>query len=153
MKIISGDLISLSKDGQFDVIVHGCNCFCTMGAGIAKAIKQTFPQAYAADLRTIKGDRAKLGTYSIASIKLQSSTLQIVNGYTQYDWRGTGVKVDYGAIDKLFSALKKSFSGKRIGYPLIGAGLAGGDWSHIAEVINERLEGENHTLVVLPRDK
>lgn len=33
MKYIIGDLLKLADDGQFDVIVHGCNCFNTMGAG------------------------------------------------------------------------------------------------------------------------
>ena len=35
MKIISGNLITLALEGHFDVIVHGCNCFGVMGAGIA----------------------------------------------------------------------------------------------------------------------
>jgi O-acetyl-ADP-ribose deacetylase (regulator of RNase III) len=35
MKEIEGDLIDLAKRGHFDVVTHGCNCFCTMGAGIA----------------------------------------------------------------------------------------------------------------------
>jgi O-acetyl-ADP-ribose deacetylase (regulator of RNase III) len=150
MKTVRGDLIALAKLSEFDVIVHGCNCFCTMGAGIAKLIRQEFPQAYAADLATTKGDSAKLGTYSMAQIQLQNATLQVINGYTQYNWRGVGVKADYDAIARLFAALKKDFAGKRIGYPLIGAGLAGGDWNQIAAIINEQLAGEDHTLVVLP---
>jgi len=32
----------------------------------------------------------------------------------------------------------------------IGAGLAGGDWEIISSIINEELEGEDHTCVVLP---
>jgi len=56
MKTIKGDLIALALSGKFDVIVHGSNCFCTMGAGIAKTIKETFPAAYRADLATKKGD-------------------------------------------------------------------------------------------------
>lgn len=39
MKVLHGDLISLALAGHFEAIVHGCNCFCTMGAGIAKAIR------------------------------------------------------------------------------------------------------------------
>lgn len=31
LNIISGDLIDLAKNGNFDVIIHGHNCFCTMG--------------------------------------------------------------------------------------------------------------------------
>ena len=39
---IEGDLIKLTKQGTFDVITHGCNCFCTMGAGIAPQMAEAF---------------------------------------------------------------------------------------------------------------
>lgn len=68
MDTISGDLLNFALDGRFDVIAHGCNCQCAMGKGIALSIKQQFPEAYDADLRTPKGDRAKLGTISTAKI-------------------------------------------------------------------------------------
>ena len=41
-KEINGDLIELAKQGTFDVIAHGCNCFCTMGAGIAPQMARAF---------------------------------------------------------------------------------------------------------------
>ena len=49
MKVIQGDLIELALSGTFEVIIHGCNCHCAMGAGVAKAIKSNFPEAYQAD--------------------------------------------------------------------------------------------------------
>jgi O-acetyl-ADP-ribose deacetylase (regulator of RNase III) len=70
MKIIKGDIIKLAQQGQFDVIVHGCNCFCTMGSGIAKAVKSCFPIAFQVDLKTQKGEKAKLGTYSSATVEM-----------------------------------------------------------------------------------
>lgn len=147
MKKIQGDLLKLALAGEFDVIVHGCNCQCTMGAGIAKSIKFLFPEAYEADCQTKKGDREKLGTISQASVVRDGIKLTIVNAYTQFHWRGSGVKADYDAIRSAMRAIKKEFTGQRIGYPLIGAGLAGGDWSIIEETIDEELAGENHTLV------
>ena len=39
---VDGDLIKLAKEGNFDVIVHGCNCFCQMGAGIAPQMAEAF---------------------------------------------------------------------------------------------------------------
>ena len=39
---VEGDLIKLALKGNFDVIVHGCNCFCTMKAGIAPLMAKTF---------------------------------------------------------------------------------------------------------------
>ena len=38
-------------------------------------------------------------------------------------------------------------TGKRIGYPRIGAGLAKGDWGVISNIIDVELGGEDHTLV------
>jgi O-acetyl-ADP-ribose deacetylase (regulator of RNase III) len=35
---INGDLIELALQDKFNVIAHGCNCFCTQKSGIAKQI-------------------------------------------------------------------------------------------------------------------
>lgn len=148
MKTIQGDLIKLALDGRFDVIVHGCNCFCTMGKGIAKTIKETFPAAYEADCEeTEKGDRDKLGSFSYATIPHEGREITVVNAYTQYHWRGKEAKADYEAIREVMRKVKKHFTGLRIGYPRIGAGLAKGDWSIIAQIIEAELAGEEHTLV------
>lgn len=147
MTIIKGDLIALAIEGKFDVIIHGCNCFCTMGAGIAKTIKQNFPPAYQADLATEKGDKSKLGSISWAKVETPNGQLIVVNAYTQFHWRGNGKKVDYQAIQTAFEDIKKQFSGLHIGYPAIGAGLAGGDWNIISNIIAKALEGEKHTFV------
>jgi O-acetyl-ADP-ribose deacetylase (regulator of RNase III) len=39
---VDGDLIKLALKGDFDVVVHGCNCFCQMGAGIAPQMAEAF---------------------------------------------------------------------------------------------------------------
>ncbi|KJS03614.1 MAG: phosphatase [Desulfobulbaceae bacterium BRH_c16a] len=148
MNTVKGDLIALALKGSFEVIVHGCNCFCTMAAGIAKVVQEEFPEAYAADLVTIKGDRNKLGDFSFATVKRDDKEITIVNGYTQYQFHDQDVLVDYEAIRRLFAKIKVQFSGKRIGYPKIGAGLGGGDWQKISAIIDEELAGEDHTLVL-----
>jgi O-acetyl-ADP-ribose deacetylase (regulator of RNase III) len=147
MKIVNGDLLKLATDGHFDVIVHGANCQCAMGAGIAKSIREAFPEAYEADLATAKGDRAKLGTISFAPITRNGRTFEIVNAYTQFHYRGAGVRVDYDAVRSAMRQVKQRFATKRIGYPRIGAGLARGDWTQISRIIDEELDGEDHTLV------
>ena len=147
MRTIQGDLIKLAEDGRFDVIIHGCNCFCTMGAGIALQIQSRFPAVFEADARTRPGDRSKLGTYTSARVEGNGRKFIVVNGYTQFDYAGPGVLADYHAIAALFAAIKHDFSGQRIGYPKIGAGLAGGDWNRIRHIIDHALDGEDHTLV------
>jgi O-acetyl-ADP-ribose deacetylase (regulator of RNase III) len=78
-----GDLVKMAKRGEFDVILHGCNCWCEMGAGIAKAIRQGFPEAYQADLATTPGDWSKLGTCTVASSPVEGSEVDVVNAYIQ----------------------------------------------------------------------
>ena len=68
MKTVTGDLIALAEAGQFDVIVHGCNCFHAMGAGVAAAIASRYPSALTADKATDFGDAAKLGTISTVDV-------------------------------------------------------------------------------------
>ncbi len=147
MQTRSGDLIALAKAGEFDVIVHGCNCQCAMDAGIAKQIKAEFPAAYAADCATPKSAE-KLGQISTAQIDCNGHALTVVNAYTQVHWRGSGVLADYDAIRLAMRRIKTQFSGRRIAYPKIGAGLARGDWARIARIIDEELAGETHTLVL-----
>ena len=152
MKTVKGDLIKLALEKRFDVIIHGCNCMCEMGAGIAKAIRSQFPEAYEADLQTEKGSREKLGTITHATVKRNEHEVTVVNAYTQYHYMGSGVLVDYDAVRSAMRNVKQSFSGKKIGYPKIGAGLAGGDWEVIAGIIDEELAGEDHALVEFVKD-
>lgn len=150
MKVITGDLIELAKKGHFDAIVHGCNCFNNMNGGIAREISREFPEAKAADDKTAKGDRSKMGTTSAAWIVGWARDFVIFNAYTQFHYGGPRMNLDYAALRNCFREIKRAASGCRIGYPKIGAGLAGGDWTKIAPIIDEELAGEDHALVVLP---
>lgn len=150
MKTLRGDLLAYALNGRLPVIVHGCNCFCNFGAGIAKQVKNTFPEAFDADKRTVAGNKNKLGTLSITQVVRGSRGITIVNAYTQYRYGGGVVNADYDAIDKCFQQIRDEFGGLNmaIGYPLIGCGLAGGDWSIVRPIIDENLKGLDHYLVV-----
>jgi len=148
IKYVKGDLIR-DAERDFDVIGHGCNCYCTFGAGIALAVKNKYPEAYDIDKATPFGDKDKLGNYS----KYFGKNITILNMYTQWNYRGKEVKADYDAIRRCMKSMKHEFQGKRMGLPLIGAGLAGGDWGVISNIIKEELEGEDVTVVVWENSK
>ncbi len=143
MKTIEGDLIKLAQSGKFDVIVHGANCVHRMGAGIAKQIKKTFPEAFNIDKTTPKG-KSKLGTYSCTSV----GKLIIVNAYTQVYLGSNCYEDRLQAIHNVFKLIKRDFHGMRIGIPKIGAGLAGGDWTKIQAIIAEVMKDEDITIVM-----
>jgi hypothetical protein len=66
MKTVKGNLIELAEQGEFNIIVQGCNCFETMGSGIAREIKERYPAAYEADMKySHAGDYDKLGCFSV----------------------------------------------------------------------------------------
>lgn len=144
MKIVKGDLLKLADEGMFDAIVHGCNCFNTMGAGIALQIKQKYPEAWEIDRNTIKGYKKKLGGYT----KAESNGIIVINAYTQFMPGYNDLRENYYAINKVMKKIAIDFEGKRIGLPLIGAGLAGGDWNIIKDIIANNLEGMvDYTIV------
>ena len=128
-----GDLIELAKDGNFDVIIHQCNCFNTFGSGIARQIKINFPSAYIADLQTLQGDIDKLGTFTSANI----NDLVICNAYGQYRYGRNKQYTDYDALKKALTAIYSTYGNVRYGMPKIGCGLAGGDWNIVEKIINE----------------
>ena len=142
LKYAKGDLLDLARNGHFHVIVQGCNCFCTMGSGIAKQIKEEYPEAYAVDCQTIKGDKTKLGSYSV----MLGKQFNIVNAYTQYDYNRKGQPAkdhfDYEAFSKILLMLAAVYKGCNIGFPHIGMGLAGGD----SETILQQLELFAHIM-------
>lgn len=144
MKYINGDLIKLAQENEFDVIGHGCNCFCTMGKGLAVSMKKAFPEITMADQCSRKGDRKKLGTFT----HVDYGGLIVLNLYTQYNFGNDNLLyAEYDAIRECMRGIKKRYSGKRIGLPLIGAGLAGGDWNIISKIIEEELKDEDVTIV------
>lgn len=147
MKIIKGDLLDLASRGYFDVIIHGCNCFCTMGAGIAKEIRIKYPNAYKKDLETISGDLRKLG--KITLYKNSSPEFYIINAYTQYNYSGKN-PLDYGALRCCFKNIHEQFGDNNLkfGIPQIGCGLAGGDWNIVKDIIDEEMKSENVTCVI-----
>ena len=98
---IYGDLIELAKQGKFNVIAHGCNCFCTMGAGIAVPMKEAFgcdkfPMElteeqiysgsddgdwYTQDTKN-RGDINKLGQIDYKTIAYNTNTGRLLMGYS-----------------------------------------------------------------------
>ena len=155
MKIIKGDLIKLTFQGKFNVIAHGANCFNTMGAGIAKSIKEYFPKAYRADVvkyHTTTDNTKQLGKYSKADYKNFNNTiieLTVLNLYTQYE-PGRNFHLDYLKLS-LTKALEDGVisSKSRIGLPKIGCGIGGGNWEEVEEFLIDFEDSHNLDITVV----
>ena len=141
MIVVSGNLITLADNGEFDIIVHGCNCMNVMGSGIAVAIRNKWPEAFYADQNFgTPGDYCKLGNFSSAEVKSKAGDLTIINAYTQYKTNNGGVIRDvfeYTSFSMILQKLLHLHPSKRYGFPLIGCGLAGGDKIKIISMIDD----------------
>ena len=117
-------------------LVHGVNCQGVMGSGVARAIRDWYPQAYV-DYRSAYQDGKVLLGNIVSSA--QDDGRIIHNAITQeFYGRDAKTYVSYWAIAEVFSKLE-SYNLGRIALPKIGAGLGGGDWSVIEAIIENTL--------------
>lgn len=156
---VHGNLITLAKEGEFDVIAHGCNCMCTMGAGLAPHMAAAFGcDLFPLEDAKYKGDINKLGQIDgtlISRMDMKRGVF-VLNAYTQYNYGrnhadGDFAPVDYEAITLCMRKINKKFKGLHIGLPMIGAGLAGGDWEKIKQIIKSELKDCIVTIVILKK--
>lgn len=170
---IKGDLISLALQGNFDVITHGCNCQNNMGSGIAPQMAKAFKcnrYPYRLESAMHKGDINKLGSIEAQKWKIGQDgsvyspvrgvtlyedllDLWVVNSYTQFNYGrnhtdGDKKPLDYEALTLCMRKINRTFAGKHIGLPKIGAGLAGGDWNVIKNIIQKELKDCKITVVI-----
>ena len=144
------------------IIVHGTNCCGVMGAGVAYQIKNRFPEVYDAYIEKYKSKQTKYNTDNGSNLVFDGLKLGeisygqvgpfkfIVNANTQFNCGTDKRYADYEAIAKCFENVKilhteiyaKTGLKLDIVFPMIGAGLAGGNWNIIETIILETLGNE-----------
>jgi O-acetyl-ADP-ribose deacetylase (regulator of RNase III) len=132
-----GDL--LETDCQH--IIHGCNSHGVMGSGVAKVIRDKYPQAFI-DYNDVYNNRGlELGEIHVS---VQPCGKVIHNAITQKDFGrdASKVYVSYWAIANCFRYID-TWGVKEIALPKIGAGLANGDWDVISAIIENTLTKTN----------
>lgn len=144
-----GDLLSV-KQG---ILVHGCNALGVMGAGVALAIRKRYPECYERYRKQHITAGLSLGELVLYEVPNEGAPeLIIANAITQQNVGTEQRQVDYEAVDRCFESVAKLARERHledIHFPLIGCGLAGGDWGVIEPIIAERLEGLRAHLWVL----
>lgn len=156
MKYVRGNLLDLFDAGEFDMIIHGCNCRGIMGAGIAKQIADRYPIVAKADRelslnRMMNDPKMFLGTYNYIDIGNDKLKI-VVNAYTQVN---PGPCASLHAIGDVFFDINFHaknegcvFGKLKIGIPMIGAGLGGLDWNDVVKVIDENSSHLDITTVI-----
>ncbi|MGY5049473.1 macro domain-containing protein [Streptomyces sp. 900105755] len=139
---VRGDATTPSGKGV-KVIAHVCNDLGGWGKGFVLALSRRWPEpekAYRAWHRDRANNDFGLGAVQLVQVERY---IWVANMIGQ---RGTrtgskGVPVRYEAIDTALAELADEVldRGASVHMPRIGCGLAGGKWSRIEPLINERL--------------
>lgn len=157
---ITNDAVKMFKNGELHLLAHGCNCHNIMGAGIAKTIRNAYPEVFEIDAKyNLPKGRARLGTFSI--YEKQQDAL-VLNFYTQETiWNrkmpdgSTDIPFEIDAFQQCLDnlviyledidkkqGLKNKFNLKedekiRFGMPYIGCGLAGGEKKDVEALLEK----------------
>lgn len=118
-------------------ILQGCNAQGVMGSGVAKTVRALYPHAY----NTYRAHYERYGLRLGEVVVADCGKHVILNGITQQFFGGDGgLYVDYQAIRTVIrncNAIVQKDGQTELALPLIGAGLAGGEWQVIAQSIEE----------------
>lgn len=146
---VTGNLVTILKksvaEGRQSTFAHGCNCHDAMHSGIAWELQRAFSKIREVDSTyhelMVKANNQPnmLGGMSIAMIE----RCVVLNMYTQWY---PGKDCRYDAIRQCFRNLN-STGFKNVMIPRIGAGVAGGDWKMIEQIINEETPDVNITVI------
>jgi len=134
-----GDLL----DSGCQIIAHQVNCQGVMGGGIAKTIRERWPEVFQGYAQFCKNGRGKLGEILTLPVRQEEGALPIiVNMFGQDQYGRTRCYTDYAAFGECCVKLHEwiesdpSHKGLRVGMPFnIGCGLAGGDWDTVYSIL------------------
>lgn len=153
---VKGNLVTIltraveDKDGGGIVIAHGCNCHDAMHSGIAWELQRTFPTIREADTKFFNEitDNGLSEHLNVAMIGHSSAAIignsVVVNLYTQYY---PGRSYDAEIVRLAFEHLENKKIKGNVYIPRIGAGIAGGDWNEIVEIINQSTPNTNIIVI------
>lgn len=122
-----------------DVILHQVNCQGVMGSGIAKQVREKYPEVFDAykTLCDIKSDKSELlGTAQFVRV---GENGYIVNLFSQENFGYDGkCYTSYNAIRECLEDVNNYFSHETIAIPyLMGCYRGGGDWNVVYKMIGD----------------
>lgn len=147
IKNMNQDILTV-KQG---IIVQQVNCRGVMGAGLAKQIRQAYPQVYTSYMKACSMYTPEQLLGMVQLIKV-SDKLTICNFFAQLNYGTNAVQTNYDAFEKCLNKLaSRTDYDTPIYIPYkIGCGLAGGDWEVIKELIDINLY--IHNVIICKKD-
>jgi len=141
LQFVKGNMFDI----EADIRVNTVNCKGVMGAGVALAFKNRYPQMFLEYRRACLADEVHPGEVYVWK---GPSKEWVINFPTKRHWRE---KSRYEDIASGLEALKeylKKFPGIKVALPALGCGNGGLDWARVAPMISSTLESLNAEIYV-----
>lgn len=145
IKIIKGDILEASED----VIAHQVNCQGVMGSGVAKQIKEKYPEVYKKYKNYVNNFEFKSLLLGNCQIVETTKEKYIANLFGQFGYGIKEQQTNYKALEESLFSLKVSAKDnhKTLALPFkIGCGRGGGDWDIVYKIIEDVFQDYDVTL-------
>lgn len=148
---VKGNLL----DSNCDYICHQVNCQGVMGSGIAKQIRERWPEVYEEYMAYCKYCN-KHGLSMLGhnvDVPVDDYEKRVVNMFSQDNCGYDGKRyTSYDAFCNCLFDIRKLVRGGTIGFPKnIGCGLGGGNWKVVSALIEEIL-GKDYEVYIYEYD-
>lgn len=124
--------------GGHKYMAHGCNAQGVMGSGVARIVRDNYSFAYDEYVEAHEKIPLIVGEL-IPAVNTDGTT--VFNCITQNKYGTDQRYANYGAIQSCIHKIDNYMLAnvfmceREVAFPMIGAGLAGGDWGIIAGII------------------
>lgn len=139
---VNGDIFK----SDADIIIHQVNCQGVMGSGVAKQVKDKYPNVYSS-YRVMCESRTSqelLGNVLLVNtleyISNGKRIRMIANFFSQDNYGNNGVFTDYNAFRECLEYMRDEYNNYSMAIPyLIGCRRGGGDWDIVYKMIEDIL--------------
>lgn len=145
LKFVKGDFF----DFDADIRVNTVNCVGVMGAGVALAFRNKYPEMFKEYVRQCKENEIYPGRPCVwKQGDMFSKGIEIINFPTKNHWRNPS-KYEYVEDGLVWlSNYLKHKEGLTITLPALGCGHGGLDWERVKRLIIQYLEGTKNNILV-----
>lgn len=149
IKNFYGDVLSSTAE----LVCHGCNAKGVFNSGVAKAVRNKYPEVYAKYEDAYNKGLIKTGSIQVVDVSDDFDGKKIVNCITQENYGYDGAKyTSYDALDTCMQKLRKYCEEhyiKSIAIPWhMCSDRGGGNWEIVTTIICEAFKDSNITIEV-----
>lgn len=151
IQIIEGDILKADAD----VICHQVNCQGVMGSGLAKQVREMYPEVFTAYKQYCNKSFSEILLGNVQCVETHNGRI-VANLFGQQHYGNDGrTYTSYPALENCLKTISERVVkyGESVAIPYnIGCGLGGGDWKVVYRMI-EKAFGDYDKVCIYKLDK